>query len=49
MPCFNARCVIETLEEAVSGPEIAHVIGMLPEEFAPLFAAGHQGKMPPPR
>lgn len=43
---FHARCVIETLEEAVSGGEISHVIAQLPEEFVPLFASGHEGKMP---
>lgn len=43
---FHARCVIETLEEAVTAGEMSDVIGLLPEEFIPLFAAGHEGKLP---
>lgn len=43
---FHARCVIETLEEAVTGGEMSHVVGLLPEEFMPIFVAGHEGKMP---
>lgn len=45
---FHARAVVETLEEAVSSAEISQVIGVLPEEFVPLFAAGHEGRMPRP-
>lgn len=42
---FHARCVIETLEEAVTGGEIRHVLAVLPDDFAPIFAAGHEGRM----
>jgi uncharacterized protein (DUF2267 family) len=43
---FHARCVFETVEEAVTEGEVSHVVGMLPEDFGPLFSAGHEGKMP---
>jgi uncharacterized protein (DUF2267 family) len=42
---FHSCCVIETLEEAVTSDELSQLIGMLPEEFVPLFASGHEGKM----
>jgi len=46
---FHARCVIETLEEAVSAGEINQVVGLLPEEFVPLFTAGHEGRLRKPQ
>lgn len=42
---FHARCVIEVLEEAVTGGEMSHVLSQLNKEFAPLFVAGSQGEM----
>lgn len=42
---FHARCVIETLEEAVTPGEVRHVLSTLPDDFTPLFAAGHKGQL----
>lgn len=41
----HARAVISVLTEAVSRGEIDDVRAQLPEEFAPLFAAGSEGEM----
>jgi hypothetical protein len=42
---FHARCVIETVEEAVNLGALRHVLTTLPEEFNALFAAGHEGRL----
>ena len=42
---YQARVVMEVLQEAVSAGEIADVRGQLPPEWAPLFEAGSKGKM----
>lgn len=42
---FHARCVVEVLEETVAAGELREVREQLPEEFVPLFEAGHIGHM----
>jgi uncharacterized protein (DUF2267 family) len=42
---FDARVVIEVLQEAVSAGEIRDVKAQLPAEFDPLFEAGSTGAM----
>jgi uncharacterized protein (DUF2267 family) len=42
---FHARCVLETVQEAVSPGEIRDVRSQLSTDFQPLFDAGSQGRM----
>lgn len=42
---YDARCVIEVMEEAVSPGEIRDIRSQLPPDFQPLFEAGSQGRL----
>ena len=42
---YHARVVIDVLGDAVTQGEIEDIRSQLPQEFAPLFEAGSQGKM----
>ena len=45
---YHARVVMEVLQEAVSGGEIADVRAQLPSDWAPLFEAGSKGPLRAP-
>ena len=45
---FHARSVVSVLRDAVSPGEIRDVRTQLPEQWAPLFEAGYEGRMPRP-
>lgn len=43
---FQARCVVEVLEEAVAPGTVTKIRDQLPDEFDKLFVAGSTGRMP---
>ena len=42
---FHARAVLEVWQEAVTAGQVEDVRSQLPQEYAPLFEAGSQGKL----
>lgn len=42
---YHARVVIAVLQEAITKGQIDDIRGQLPDEFAPLFESGSEGKL----
>lgn len=42
---YHARAVVSVLQEAATRGEMENVRSQLPESYAPLFEAGHEGGM----